>query len=114
MALNANRDGQCDLTEFLQFFELPKDRFTERIFKCMDVSSTGKLDFHDFVVGLWNYCKLNVCVERERGRVASLPARLPLFILYPRLQPNTPPLMSLHIPLPSPTSPPTLPLSQAR
>ena len=49
----------------------------------MDVSSTGKLDFHDFVVGLWNYCKLNVCVERERGRVASLPARLPALYLIP-------------------------------
>ena len=69
VALDANRDGQCDLPEFLQFFELPKDRFTERIFKCMDVSSTGKLDFHDFVVGLWNYCKARVvCVEREAGR----------------------------------------------
>ena len=66
VALDANRDGQCDLPEFLQFFELPKDRFTERIFKCMDVSSTGKLDFHDFVVGLWNYCKLEWCAWRER------------------------------------------------
>lgn len=53
--IDFKREDKVDLDEFLDFFELPKNYFTKRVFKLLDDDFEGSLDFEEFLVGLWNY-----------------------------------------------------------
>lgn len=55
-----DNDGSnsIELAELLAFLDLDRTRFTKRIFTMFDEDSSGLLDFHEFVLSLWNYCTL--------------------------------------------------------
>jgi Ca2+-binding EF-hand superfamily protein len=42
----------------LTFFDLERNKFTERVFGIFDEDGSGCVDFKEFVVALWNYCTL--------------------------------------------------------
>ena len=55
-----DNDGSnsIELAELLAFLDLDRTRFTKRIFTMFDEDNSGLLDFHEFVLSLWNYCTL--------------------------------------------------------
>ena len=50
--------GTIDLTELLSIIELERTPFTERVFSIFDEDNSGKIDFGEFVLALWNFCTL--------------------------------------------------------
>ena len=50
--------GTIDLTELLTIIELERTPFTERVFSIFDEDNSGKIDFGEFVLALWNFCTL--------------------------------------------------------
>jgi Ca2+-binding EF-hand superfamily protein len=50
--------NSIELAELLAFLDLDRTRFTKRIFTMFDEDGSGLLDFHEFVLSLWNYCTL--------------------------------------------------------
>ncbi len=50
--------GTIDLVELLTIVDLERTPFTERIFSIFDEDDSGKIDFGEFVLALWNYCTL--------------------------------------------------------
>lgn len=51
--------GTIDLVELLTIVDLERTPFTERIFSIFDDDQSGKIDFGEFVLALWNYCTLS-------------------------------------------------------
>ena len=51
--IDYRKEESIDIYEFLDFFNLPKSRFTKRVFSLLDDDFEGVLDFEEFVVGLW-------------------------------------------------------------
>ena len=51
--IDYKKEEAIDIYEFLDFFNLPKTRFTKRVFSLLDDDFEGGLDFEEFVVGLW-------------------------------------------------------------
>ena len=54
-----DHSGTIDLVEMLTILDLEKTRFTERVFSIFDEDRSGKIDFGEFVLSLWNYCTLS-------------------------------------------------------
>lgn len=50
--------GSIGLAELLAFVDLPRTKFTEKIFSIFDEDKSGEVDFKEFVLALWNYCTL--------------------------------------------------------
>jgi serine/threonine-protein phosphatase 2B regulatory subunit len=48
--------GSVDLIELLTLLDIDRTRFTEQIFTIFDSDGSGKLDFREFVLSVWNYC----------------------------------------------------------
>lgn len=51
--------GTIDLLELLTVIDVERTPFTERIFQIFDDDNSGKIDFGEFVLSLWNYCTLS-------------------------------------------------------
>lgn len=51
--------GTIDLIELLTAIDLERTPFTERVFAIFDDDNSGKIDFGEFVLALWNYCTLS-------------------------------------------------------
>jgi len=53
-----DNSGDISLAELLAHINLDRTRFTERIFSIFDDDKSGQVDFHEFVLSVWNYCTL--------------------------------------------------------
>jgi Ca2+-binding EF-hand superfamily protein len=47
--------GTIDLVEMLTVIDVERTPFTERVFSIFDDDKSGKIDFGEFVLALWNY-----------------------------------------------------------
>ncbi|CAM9833334.1 unnamed protein product, partial [Scytosiphon promiscuus] len=54
--MNETGSGEATLWEFREYFDLPDDRSTTRLFRCFDEDRNNRISFLEFVVGLWTYC----------------------------------------------------------
>lgn len=55
--MNETGSGQATLWEFREYFDLPDDRSTTRLFRCFDEDRDNRVGFLELVVGLWSYCE---------------------------------------------------------
>ena len=56
--MDLDSDGVIDVADILIALDIERTKFTERIFAVFDYKHTGKVDFREFVLCLWNYCTL--------------------------------------------------------
>ncbi|CAM9286904.1 unnamed protein product [Ectocarpus fasciculatus] len=54
--MNETGSGTVTLWEFREYFDLPDDRSTTRLFRCFDEDRDNRIGFLELVVGLWTYC----------------------------------------------------------
>lgn len=65
--IDVDGSGSLDIVEMLVALHIEKTDFTRRIFGVFDKDRSGKIDFEEFVLGMWNFCTLqktsfgNVC-----------------------------------------------------
>lgn len=57
--IDVDGSGTVDLPELFVFLNIEHTPFTERVFNIFDMNGTGKVDFREFVLSLWNYCTLS-------------------------------------------------------
>lgn len=55
--MNATSSGVVTLWEFREYFGLPDDKSTTRLFRCFDEDRDNRIGFLELVVGLWTYCE---------------------------------------------------------
>ena len=61
--------GSVDIVELLTLLDIERTRFTEQIFVVFDSDGSGKIDFREFVLAIWNYCTIgpaalgNSCID---------------------------------------------------
>lgn len=58
-AMDAKRAGLVELPAFYRFMRLAPSPYTERLFHLFDLGGDGAIDFHEFVVAVWNYAVLD-------------------------------------------------------
>jgi Ca2+-binding EF-hand superfamily protein len=51
--------GTIDVVELLTVIDVERTPFSERVFSIFDEDKSGKIDFNEFVLSLWNYCTLS-------------------------------------------------------
>lgn len=56
--MDVDRSGSIDLHEMFRFLQIEKTPFTQRVFTIFDADGTGRVDFREFVLAMWNYCTL--------------------------------------------------------
>lgn len=54
-----DKSGSVDIVELLTLLCVERTRFTEQLFKVFDSDSSGKIDFREFVLSIWNYCTIS-------------------------------------------------------
>jgi Ca2+-binding EF-hand superfamily protein len=57
--VDLDRGGTIDVVELLTVIDVERTPFTERVFAVFDEDNSGKIDFNEFVLSLWNYCTLS-------------------------------------------------------
>ncbi|CAN0602127.1 unnamed protein product, partial [Ectocarpus sp. 12 AP-2014] len=55
--MNETGSGTVTLWEFREYFDLPDDRSTTRLFRCFDEDRDNRIGFLELVVGMWTYCE---------------------------------------------------------
>jgi len=48
--------GTIDTVELLTMLDIERTRFTEQVLNVFDGDKSGKIDFREFVLSIWNYC----------------------------------------------------------
>ena len=56
--IDGDKSGLIDYMEMLSFLDIERTPFSKRVFTMFDEDGSGKLDFKEFVMSLWNYCTL--------------------------------------------------------
>jgi hypothetical protein len=56
--IDMDRSGAIDLQELLNYMDIENTSFTNRAFSVFDLNNSGKVDFREFVLAVWNYCTL--------------------------------------------------------
>lgn len=56
--IDVDHSGSVELNELFAFLCVENTQFTERVFKIFDMNHTGKIDFREFLMSMWNYCTL--------------------------------------------------------
>lgn len=74
VGIQMNKTGSGDVTlwEFREYFDLPDDRSTTRLFRCFDEDRDNRIGFAEFVVGLWTYCKHLSCTSSQVVSLVTL------------------------------------------
>eukprot|EP01032_Pedospumella_encystans_P023264 gene23264-26333_t len=54
-----DKSGTVDIVELLTLLSVERTRFTEQLFKVFDSDGSGKIDFKEFVLSVWNYCTIS-------------------------------------------------------
>jgi hypothetical protein len=44
---------QVSLQDFHAYLEVRASKFSERVFSALDLDASGRLDFREFLVGIW-------------------------------------------------------------
>lgn len=57
--IDKDKSGEISIDEFFKKFDLDWTLFGKNIFAAMDVSGDNRVEFVEFLVGLWNYCTLD-------------------------------------------------------
>jgi Ca2+-binding EF-hand superfamily protein len=50
--------GCVDIVELLTLLDVERTVFTEHVFTVFDADGSGKVDFKEFVLSIWNYCTI--------------------------------------------------------
>jgi len=53
-----DHSGSVDIVEMLTLLDVERTRFTEHVFTVFDSDGSGRIDFKEFVLALWNYCTI--------------------------------------------------------
>lgn len=56
--IDKDNSGTIQILEMLNYFDIDRNRFTERVFGIFDEDGSGQIDFREFTISLWNYCTL--------------------------------------------------------
>lgn len=56
--LDSDNSGEVEVEEFIIHNEIASDIFGELVFTLFDQNKSGKLDFQEYVIAVWNYCTL--------------------------------------------------------
>ncbi len=56
--IDRDKKGSIELQELLNFLDIENTSFTNRAFSIFDANASGKIDFREFILSLWNYCTL--------------------------------------------------------
>jgi Ca2+-binding EF-hand superfamily protein len=56
--VDLERCGSLDIVEFLTMIDVFKTPFNERVFHLFDEDRSGRINFFEFVISIWNYCSL--------------------------------------------------------
>lgn len=56
--IDMDRSGSIDIVEMLTFLDIENTSFNHRVFSVFDMNKSGRVDFREFVLSLWNYCTL--------------------------------------------------------
>ena len=57
--VDADHSKFIGCVEFLTLMNVERTPFSERVFSIFDEDHSGKIDFREFVLSLWNYCTLS-------------------------------------------------------
>ena len=57
--INSSCTGEISFTEFLEYFELHKTRYTKRCFEYFNTTGGNSIDFLEFMISVWNVCTTN-------------------------------------------------------
>lgn len=56
--IDTDNSGTLDILELFNFLDVEVTPFTKRVFTIFDPNQSGKVDFREFVISMWNYCTL--------------------------------------------------------
>jgi len=56
--MDKTKTGAISTSAMLNFLDVDRTKFTKRVFSMFDTDHSGKIDFREFVMTLWNYCTL--------------------------------------------------------
>ena len=59
LEIDFDNSGSIYLNELLSFISSEETFFIKKIFSAFDTDDNKSLDFHEFVISIWNYCTLN-------------------------------------------------------
>lgn len=54
--IDADNGGEISIDEFHAWLSFDVTKFSERVFRILDMDGSGFLDFKEFAIGIWNYC----------------------------------------------------------
>jgi Ca2+-binding EF-hand superfamily protein len=55
-----DKSGEIDIAELLTVMDVERTPFSERVFSLFDENHSGRIDFLEFILSLWNYCTLSI------------------------------------------------------
>lgn len=70
--VDMDNSGTIDVVELLTVIDVERKPFSEQVFSVFDEDKSGKIDFNEFVLSLWNYCTLSrVTLGRNTSSLSS-------------------------------------------
>ena len=76
--VDLDNSGTIDVVELLTVIDVDRTPFSERVFSIFDEDKSGKIDFYEFVLSLWNYCTLSrVTLGKTESSYLSIPPSFP-------------------------------------
>lgn len=57
--IDTDNSGAVNIDEMMIYFDIEPTNFCKRIFSVFDMNNSGKVDFREFVLSMWNYCSLS-------------------------------------------------------
>jgi hypothetical protein len=58
-SVDKDHSGTIELDELLNFLEVERSPFRNRVFRMCDEDNSNSIDFREFVLAMWNYCTLS-------------------------------------------------------